>query len=122
MMLDKHKIIQILVNLLQNAKQALAESSLADRCLTIGIHRSEDQVEISFRDNGVGIPPENLTRIFSHGFSSRVGGHGFGLHTGALAAEEMGGRLSASSDGVGLGSTFTLSLPMTPPNPEQARL
>lgn len=122
LMLDKHKIIQILVNLLQNAKQALAESSLADRCLTIGIHRSEDQVEISFRDNGVGIPPENLTRIFSHGFSTRVGGHGFGLHTGALAAEEMGGRLSASSDGVGLGSTFTLSLPMTPPNPEQARL
>ena len=63
-------------------------------------------------DNGIGIPPENLTRIFSHGFSTRKGGHGFGLHSGANAAKEMGGQLSVHSDGVGKGATFTLELPL----------
>ena len=66
-------------------------------------------------DNGVGIPKENLTRIFSHGFTTRRNGHGFGLHSGALAIREMGGSIQASSDGVGTGATFTLILPQTPP-------
>jgi len=63
------------------------------------------------RDNGMGIPPENLTRIFVHGFTTRKEGHGFGLHSGALAAREMGGSLSVHSDGPGKGATFTLELP-----------
>jgi signal transduction histidine kinase len=62
-------------------------------------------------DNGVGIPPENLTRIFAHGFTTRKDGHGFGLHSGALAARELGGSLSAHSDGPGCGATFILDLP-----------
>ena len=63
-------------------------------------------------DNGVGIPPENLTRVFSHGFTTRKGGHGFGLHSGANAAKEMGGQLTAQSEGTGKGATFTLELPL----------
>ena len=62
----------------------------------------------------MGIAPENLTRIFSHGFTTRREGHGFGLHSGALAAREMDGRLVASSDGPGKGATFTLELPARP--------
>jgi len=58
------------------------------------------------------IPPENLTRIFSHGFTTKKGGHGFGLHCGALAAREMGGSLLAHSEGPGHGATFTLELPL----------
>ena len=71
-----------------------------------------DGVKISVIDNGVGIPPENLTRIFNHGFTTRKDGHGFGLHSGALAAKEMGGSLTVHSDGPNLGSTFTLDLPI----------
>jgi signal transduction histidine kinase len=65
-------------------------------------------------DNGVGIAPENLARVFNHGFTTRKGGHGFGLHSGALAAKEMGGSLTAHSDGIGRGATFTLELPLQP--------
>jgi signal transduction histidine kinase len=72
-----------------------------------------DCVKVTVADNGIGIPPENLTRIFSHGFTTRKGGHGFGLHSGANAAKEMGGQLTAHSDGLGTGATFTLELPMT---------
>jgi len=64
-------------------------------------------------DNGIGIGRENLTRIFSHGFTTRKDGHGFGLHSGALAAREMGGSLTASSLGPGCGARFTLELPVT---------
>jgi two-component system, NtrC family, sensor kinase len=75
-------------------------------------------VRIAVADNGVGIPPEHLTRIFSHGFTTRKDGHGFGLHSGAIAARELGGTLSAHSDGPGTGATFTLALPLTRPSRE----
>ena len=63
-------------------------------------------------DNGVGIAEENLTRVFAHGFTTKKTGHGFGLHTGALAATEMGGALRVESDGVGKGATFILEMPL----------
>ena len=65
-------------------------------------------------DNGIGIPPGNLTLIFSHGFTTRKGGHGFGLHGGALTARELGGSLTAHSDGPGTGASFVLELPLAP--------
>ena len=74
--------------------------------------KGDDRVRIAVTDNGVGIPTENLTRIFAHGFTTKKDGHGFGLHSGALAAQEMGGSLSAQSEGVGRGATFTLELPL----------
>jgi signal transduction histidine kinase len=73
-----------------------------------------DRIRIEVADTGVGIPPENLTRIFGFGFTTRRNGHGFGLHSGALAAREMGGSLQAFSQGVGHGATFTLELPVKP--------
>jgi signal transduction histidine kinase len=69
-------------------------------------------VSIIVRDNGIGIPPENLIKIFNHGFTTKRDGHGFGLHSGANAAKEMGGSLTAESNGPGLGATFTLELPV----------
>ena len=110
---DKHKALQILVNLIRNAKQALDEAGHNDKQLTIRIVTDgDDLVRISVIDNGVGILPENLTRIFAHGFTTRKDGHGFGLHGSALVAKELGGSLSAHSDGPGRGATFTLSLPL----------
>ena len=108
---DKHRILQILVNLVRNAKYACDDSGRADKQVTVRVSNGHGQVLISVTDNGVGLPPENLTRIFFHGFTTRKDGHGFGLHSGALAAKEMGGSLRVHSDGPGKGATFTLELP-----------
>jgi len=108
---EKHKVLQVLVNLIRNAKYACEESEHTDGRLTLRVRTSDDKVRISVIDNGVGIPPENLTRIFNHGFTTRKDGHGFGLHSSAVAAMEMGGTLAAHSDGPGHGATFTLELP-----------
>jgi signal transduction histidine kinase len=112
---DRHKILQILVNLIRNAKQACDESGRADKQLVMRVFNGNGSVKISATDNGVGIPSENLNRIFNHGFTTRKNGHGFGLHNAALAAKEMGGLLCVSSPGPGQGATFTLELPV----PEQ---
>jgi PAS domain S-box-containing protein len=110
---DKHKVVQILINLVRNAKYALDAARVQQRLLTIHIGRNgSDRVKIIVQDNGIGIPKENLTNIFSHGFTTKRDGHGFGLHSSALAAKELGGSLTAHSDGPGTGATFTLELPI----------
>jgi signal transduction histidine kinase len=111
---EKHKILQILVNLVRNAKYACDESGRADKRLTVRVINAAGRVRISVTDNGVGIPAENLARIFNHGFTTRKEGHGFGLHSGALAAKDMGGTLAVVSDGPGTGATFILELPLPP--------
>jgi PAS domain S-box-containing protein len=110
---DKHKVLQVLINLLRNAKYACDDSDRPDKQVIVRIAHDQNRVKTSVIDNGVGIPAENLTRIFAHGFTTRKGGHGFGLHSAALAAREMGGSLIAQSEGLGRGSTFTLELPIT---------
>jgi signal transduction histidine kinase len=112
---DKHKVLQILVNLITNAKHALDESPGPERQLRLEIARNgNNRLKVAVSDNGIGIPPENLTRVFSYGFTTRKDGHGFGLHSGANAAKEMGGQLTARSEGVGKGATFTLEIPLDP--------
>jgi signal transduction histidine kinase len=109
---DKHKALQILVNLLTNAKCACVESGRADSRVTVRAAAFAACVRIEVTDNGVGISQDNLTRIFNFGFTTRKTGHGFGLHSGALAARELGGALTAHSDGPGRGATFILELPL----------
>ncbi|PTY01875.1 hypothetical protein DB346_10480 [Verrucomicrobia bacterium LW23] len=111
---EKHKILQVLVNLVRNAKYACDESGRSDKIMTIRLAKAENRLRISILDNGVGIPQENMTLIFSHGFTTRKDGHGFGLHSAVLAATEMGGSLTAQSDGPGKGACFTLEVPFTP--------
>ena len=116
LMVDKHKVLQILINFIRNAKYALDECTRNEKLLIVTIAKADGEcVMIQVEDNGIGILPENLTRIFSHGFTTRPNGHGFGLHIGAINAREMGGSLSAASDGTGRGATFTLILPISPP-------
>jgi PAS domain S-box-containing protein len=117
---DKHKVLQILVNLVRNAKYACDESGRADKLLTLRIESAPAGVRICVIDNGVGIPAENMSRLFTHGFTTRVDGHGFGLHSGALAAQELGGALLVTSDGPGCGATFMLELPCSPPESARA--
>jgi signal transduction histidine kinase len=110
---DRHKVLQILLNLIRNSKDAVKASSNPDRQITISMIRDgEASVAVRVADNGVGIPQENLVRIFSHGFTTKQDGHGFGLHSGALAAKQLGGSLTAESEGENAGSIFTLKLPI----------
>ncbi len=109
---DKHKVLQILINLLSNAVHALEVVEIPQKRIELGIIRCANQrVAISVEDNGVGIETGNLEKIFSHGFTTKRRGHGFGLHSSALAARQMGGELNVTSEGAGQGARFTLLLP-----------
>jgi NO-binding membrane sensor protein with MHYT domain len=116
LLLDKHLVLQILVNLVANAKQAM--DSVADRSHELTLRtqiidpESGARLRIRIEDNGEGIAPESLPRLFTHGFTTRKNGHGFGLHSCALAAIEMRGTMTAHSDGLGTGAAFTLELPV----------
>jgi len=114
LMVDKHRLLQILVNLISNAKDALKEPTDDDKrlILRIGVE-SENCVTITVSDNGVGIDPEHMAKIFEHGFTTKQKGHGFGLHSSALAAKELGGSLEVDSDGLDRGASFRLELPLT---------
>lgn len=115
---DKHKVLQILVNLISNAKYACdASPTTSEKKVVLRLKADGlGHVQIEVADDGIGIAPENLTRIFAQGFTTRKGGHGFGLHTSALTARELGGSLTVRSDGLGHGATFVLTLPVTPPS------
>jgi signal transduction histidine kinase len=110
--LDRHRTLMILLNLISNAKDAMRNQP-APRRITLALDRpAPERLRFRVMDSGEGIAPENLARIFAHGFTTRRDGHGYGLHSCAIAAREMGGALSVHSDGPGRGATFTLELPV----------
>ncbi|ABM39345.1 trifunctional serine/threonine-protein kinase/ATP-binding protein/sensor histidine kinase [Polaromonas naphthalenivorans] len=110
--LDRAQVLLILVNLISNAKYAMESMAVGSRQITLQVQAAGGLLRVSVADQGEGIAAENLTRIFAHGFTTRKAGHGFGLHSCALAARQMGGTLTAHSDGPGRGATFTLELPI----------
>jgi signal transduction histidine kinase len=108
--------LQILVNLVANARDALTALPGSSRRLSVRVAMAPGRrLRVTVQDEGEGISEDNLLRIFSHGFTTRPHGHGFGLHSCAMAAAQMRGTLTAASDGPGLGATFTLELPLVPP-------
>jgi signal transduction histidine kinase len=110
---DRNKVLQILLNLLRNAKDAVSASQASSREVTVRMRSIDGKtLRLQVSDNGTGIAPENLARIFSHGFTTKKNGHGFGLHSGALVARQLGGSLTAESDGPGHGATLILELPI----------
>lgn len=118
LMLDKHRVLLILVNLIGNARYAMQRVPGTAHVLTLRVTVADGRMlQVAVADTGEGIAEENLTRIFAHGFTTKKDGHGFGLHSCVLAAREMGGALLAASAGPGQGAVFTLELPLqqTPP-------
>ena len=110
---DRHKILQILINLLSNAQQALMAAETGAKRVTLRVRlRDKTRIRFEVADNGIGIPPANLEKVFSLGFTTKANGHGFGLHSGANSAQEMGGTLQAFSEGAGRGATLVLELPI----------
>ena len=117
---DRHKVMQILINLITNARQAMEETPATDRRLSIVAAPTDGgHVGIAIRDSGCGIAQENITRVFNHGFTTKTTGHGFGLHSAANAATEIGGSLTGTSEGSGKGATFVLKLPLAQPAEER---
>jgi signal transduction histidine kinase len=106
--IDRHRLMEVLVNLIQNARQATQEAHVAPQIVLRVRNAGPDRVRIEVQDNGVGIPAENLAKVFTHGFTTKKSGHGFGLHASANATGEMGGALTVHSDGPGTGATFAL--------------
>jgi sensor domain CHASE-containing protein len=110
--LDRHKLAQILVNLLKNAADSIEERG-TNSAIRVRLKRVDgERLSIEVEDDGVGIRPENMSKIFHHGFTTKPDGHGFGLHTAANAATEMGAHLNARSAGPDRGATFVLELPL----------
>jgi PAS domain S-box-containing protein len=112
--IERHKVLQILVNLIANARHACSATGGRVMVRLEAGAASEARFRVIVTDNGAGIAAQDLTRIFQHGFTTRRDGHGFGLHSAALTARELGGSLGAASDGPGHGATFTLELPVHP--------
>ena len=111
-MLDKHRVMQILVNLIRNAKHAVQDMDIDSRMIKVVVNQPDKEtVAIDIIDNGIGISADNMVNLFNYGFSTKSNGHGFGLHSGANSANELGGSLTVHSDGLGKGATFTLTLP-----------
>jgi signal transduction histidine kinase len=110
--IDRHKVMQIVINLLANARDAVAMNEAGERRIAVGARRSGGNAEITVEDNGCGIAPENLERIFHLGFTTKPTGHGLGLHYSACAARELDGSLRVRSGGVGRGAAFVLVLPL----------
>ncbi|MDY6905913.1 MAG: AAA family ATPase [Thermodesulfobacteriota bacterium] len=110
-MIEKTKLIHIMINILRNAMDAMIKTTPDKRGITINVYAKNSHVQIETIDTGEGIAPENLNQIFAHGFTTKNEGHGFGLHTSANYMTEMGGRMWAESDGPGKGSMFVLEFP-----------
>ncbi len=109
---DRHRLLQILVALIENAVEAISAMEGTDRCIAVGSRSAgPDKWVIEVEDNGIGIAEADTTRIFAFGFTTKPENDGVGLHTAALAAEILGGSLGVSSEGLGRGATFTLTLP-----------
>lgn len=109
---QKVKLVHVLINLFNNAKDAMVETAEDERRIIIKLEKDDTHAYIRVKDTGHGIKTSDLEKIFSHGYTTKDKGHGFGLHSSANYMVEMGGRLTASSDGVGKGSTFTIDFPL----------
>lgn len=109
---QRSKLIHVLVNIFKNAKEAMVNNHPEEKKILIKTWQEENKVFLSVTDNGAGIQPEHLDKIFTHGFTTKKNGHGFGLHSSANYMTEMNGQIKVHSKGPNQGTTFTLSLPV----------
>ncbi len=108
---QRSKLIHLLVNLIKNAKEAMAKNPPKQKVLTIKTWQDQNNIYLSISDNGKGIRKENLDKVFKHGFTTKKNGHGFGLHSCANYMTEMGGNIRVESEGQGKGTTFICLFP-----------
>lgn len=113
-------MFQVLLNLFKNSIEALKENAIDNREVWISTYESGDFCVIKIKDNGIGISKENLEKMFTHGFTTKKTGHGFGLHASFNSIKEMGGEMKVESNGEGEGAAFYLQLSMVAKKNEEA--
>ena len=112
---DRYKLLQIIVNFIANAHDAVIENSSTEPRIAIRVRTVLDRLEVAVEDSGIGIAPQLLARVWEFGFTTKTHGHGFGLHSAAVAAQQLGGTISAESGGVGQGARFSVTIPINSP-------
>ena len=116
---DRSLLLQIIINLIGNARNAMIESDCESRLLQLSLTDQNDMARFAVSDCGCGMTTETLARVFDAHFTTRAAGTGLGLHFSAITIKRLGGKIVAQSDGLGQGSTFTIELPIAthdPPN------
>jgi signal transduction histidine kinase len=113
---DRYKLLQIVVNFISNAYDAVIENSSTAPRIALRVRTVMDSLEITVEDSGVGIAPELLERVWEFGFTTKTHGHGFGLHSAAVAAQQLGGTIAAASGGIGQGARFSVTIPVNAPD------
>jgi PAS domain S-box-containing protein len=112
---DPHKLMQILVNFLRNAIDAVSASDNRPCRIVLRLTRDSSAASFSVTDSGIGMPPEVIAKLWQFGYTTKQKGHGYGLHNSANAARSIGASVTANSDGLGKGSCFTLRVPFQAP-------
>ena len=110
--IDKHKVLQIIINIISNARHAVVESKSSEKKITISMVKVNNDIHLVVKDTGVGIEESDVSKLFQYGFKKRKDGHGYGLHHSALVANELGGKIRVESEGLGKGASFSLVLPL----------
>jgi two-component system, NtrC family, sensor kinase len=111
----------VIQNLIINAAEAVRASGKSRGIVrftaAIQAEGGENRLLLECQDTGMGIEPQNIQRIFERGFSTKLGkgNSGIGLHWCATAINALGGRIWASSEGLGHGAKFHIIIPVTPP-------
>jgi C4-dicarboxylate-specific signal transduction histidine kinase len=109
---DAVQMQQVLVNLVQNAIDAMRDTPAGRRAVTITTAGADEQVIVRVSDSGPGVAPDNLCRIFDSFFSTKSYGLGMGLNISRSIIESHGGRLTAQNNADGRGATFEFVLPL----------
>jgi C4-dicarboxylate-specific signal transduction histidine kinase len=109
--IDVGQIHQVLVNLLVNAADAIREAGAKEGVIKISCVQNDANVIITVSDNGPGIEPEMLSRIFEPYFTTKRAGHGLGLSTSHRIVNGHKGRLTGNNGATG-GAVFTIELPV----------
>jgi two-component system, NtrC family, sensor kinase len=130
---NRHKLLQIVVNFIGHAGDAITANEPAQRRIAIRAQLTGCWLEIAVEDSGVGAAADLPERAWEFGatphthhghgfglrraavaareFTTKEDGHGFGLHSAALAAQQLGGSVAASSAGPGQGACFSVRIP-----------
>jgi two-component system NtrC family sensor kinase len=120
--IEKSKLLQVLDNLIKNALESMQITEReAQHVLRITSQSEDQELSITIADTGHGITEEQLKCIFRFGFTTKTNGNGFGLHSSAIAMNEMGGAIRVHSGGVGQGAVFTITLPLKSPAETEKR-
>lgn len=111
-LLDRHRVLQIVTNLIRNAEESVVATGRANARIEVSTTLAADRLRIAVSDDGLGLGPRAMSKLFEYGFTTKKHGHGFGLHSCKLLMDEMGGTIACASEGEGRGATFTLEIPI----------